>query len=58
MRIGSLFTGSGMLDIAVARHFGGEVVWHAERDKHASALLAARFPRRAEPRGCFDRGLE
>lgn len=44
MRIGSLFTGSGMLDIAAAEHFGGEVVWHAERDKHASALLDARFP--------------
>ncbi len=30
MRIGSLFSGAGGLDLAVMRAFGGRVVWHAE----------------------------
>ena len=29
-RIGSLFSGSGQLDVAVQQVFGGEIVWHAE----------------------------
>ena len=44
VRIGSLFSGAGGLDMAVAEVFGGEVVWHAEIDKAASKVLAHRFP--------------
>lgn len=44
MRIGSLFSGAGGLDLAVAQVFGGDVVWHAEIDKAASKVLAYRFP--------------
>lgn len=44
MKIGSLFSGAGGLDLAVQAVFGGEVVWHAEIDKAASKVLAHRFP--------------
>lgn len=44
MRIGSLFSGAGGLDMAVAEVFSGEIVWHAEIDKSASKVLAHRFP--------------
>lgn len=44
MRIGSLFSGAGGLDMAVEHVFGGTVVWHSEIDKAASKLLAYRYP--------------
>lgn len=44
MRIGSLFSGAGGLDLAVQAVFGGEVVWHAEIDKAASKVLAHHWP--------------
>lgn len=44
MRIGSLFSGAGGLDMAVEAVFGGEVIWHSELDKAASKVLAYRFP--------------
>jgi site-specific DNA-cytosine methylase len=44
MRIGSLFSGAGGLDMAVEAVFGGETVWHAEIDKAASKVLAHRYP--------------
>ena len=44
MRIGSLFSGAGGLDMAVEAVFGGEVIWHSEIDKAASKVLAYRFP--------------
>lgn len=44
MRIGSLCTGYGGLDMAVEKVLGGEVVWYSEFDKHPSTLLAERFP--------------
>ena len=44
MRIGSLFSGAGGLDMAVQAVFGGEVVWHSEIDKAASKVLAHRYP--------------
>ena len=44
MRIGSLFSGAGGLDMAVEEVFGGEVIWQAEVDKAASKVLAYRFP--------------
>jgi DNA (cytosine-5)-methyltransferase 1 len=44
MRIGSLFTGYGGLDIAVEKHFGGEVAWYSEIDKAACTVLQAHHP--------------
>lgn len=44
LKIGSLFTGAGGLDMAVTAIFGGEVVWHSEIDKDASRLLGHHFP--------------
>jgi DNA (cytosine-5)-methyltransferase 1 len=44
MKIGSLFSGAGGLDMAVEAVFGGETVWHAEIDKAASKVLAYRYP--------------
>lgn len=44
MRIGSLFSGVGGLDMAVEHVFGGTVAWHSEMDKDACAVLAHRFP--------------
>jgi DNA (cytosine-5)-methyltransferase 1 len=44
MRIGSLFSGAGGLDMAVEAVFGGTVVWHSEIDKAASKVLAHRYP--------------
>ena len=40
MRVGSLCTGYGGLDLAI----GGELVWLSEFDKHAAKVCAARFP--------------
>ena len=48
-RIGSLFTGTGALDLAVMDVFGGETVWHSQYEppnKHGKPDLvqfAARF---------------
>ena len=44
MRIGSLCTGYGGLDMAVASVFNAETAWVADIDKHASQLLAERLP--------------
>ena len=44
MRIGSLFSGYGGLDIAVQNVYGGDVVWYSEIDKHACKVLADRHP--------------
>lgn len=54
LTIGSLFSGSGMLDEAVRAHFGGEVAWHCEHEpateknprptQAAARLLAYRYP--------------
>ena len=44
MRIGSLFSGYGGLDMAVAAHYGATVAWHCEFDKHPSAILAHHYP--------------
>lgn len=43
MKIGSLCTGYGGLDMAVETFFGAEMVWCAEIDKYASQLIATRF---------------
>lgn len=44
MRIGSLLSGYGGLDLAVASVLGASVAWHVEFDKHPSAILAHHFP--------------
>jgi len=43
MKIGSLCTGYGGLDMAVEAYFNAEMVWCAENDKYASQLIQARF---------------
>lgn len=44
LRIGSLCTGYGGLDVAALAVFGGRLVWCADNDKHVSTILAARYP--------------
>ena len=44
MRIGSLFTGAGMLDKAVEGVFQGTVAWQAEIDPSASKVLEYHWP--------------
>lgn len=43
MKIGSLCTGYGGLDLAVEEHFNAHTVWCAEFDKNASKLIDMRF---------------
>jgi DNA (cytosine-5)-methyltransferase 1 len=43
MKIGSLCTGYGGLDIAVEAYFNAETIWCAEYDKHAAKLIEERF---------------
>jgi DNA (cytosine-5)-methyltransferase 1 len=43
MKVGSLCTGYGGLDMAVEAYFNAEMVWCAENDKYASKVLEARF---------------
>jgi DNA (cytosine-5)-methyltransferase 1 len=45
LRIGSVCTGYGGLDMAVRQVFGGEPVWVADNDAGASRILAHRMPR-------------
>ena len=44
MKIGSLFSGYGGLDLAVADAFGAEVVWHCEWEDAPSKILEKNFP--------------
>ena len=44
MRLGSLCSGAGMLDLAVSSLMPTEPVWHAETDQAASQVLAHRWP--------------
>lgn len=43
MKIGSLCTGYGGLDLAVEAHFNAETIWCAEFDKFASQVIEQRF---------------
>lgn len=43
MKIGSLFSGIGGLDLGLERS-GHTIVWHSEMDKSASAILARHWP--------------
>ena len=45
MKVGSLFSGIGALDLAATQVFpGAEVVWQCEPDPAAAGVLAHRFP--------------
>ena len=44
MRLGSLCSGIGGLELGVERALGALTVWQAEIDPHASKVLAHRFP--------------
>jgi DNA (cytosine-5)-methyltransferase 1 len=44
VRIGSLFSGAGGLDMAVGHVFGATTAWHCEIDAAASKVLAHRYP--------------
>ena len=44
MRIGSLFSGYGGLDLAVSKVLGAEVAWHCEWEDAPSKILDAHFP--------------
>ncbi|MFI6986093.1 DNA cytosine methyltransferase [Embleya sp. NPDC050154] len=44
LTIGSLCTGAGGLEVAVAHGLDATVAWHVEHDPHASRVLAAHHP--------------
>ena len=44
LKIGSLFTGYGGLDMATQNVFGGDVVWFCDNDSASTKLLAHHFP--------------
>ena len=44
MRLGSLCTGYGGLDMAVEAHYGADLAWYSEIDKDCSQLLAHHWP--------------
>ena len=44
MRLGSLFTGAGGLDLAAEAVYGATPAWLVEYDAAPSKVLAARFP--------------
>lgn len=44
VKIGSLFSGYGGLDLAVSAITGGQVVWHCEWDDAPSRILETHFP--------------
>lgn len=44
LKIGSLFSGYGGLDLAVMKTLDAEVVWHCEWDDAPSKILDAHFP--------------
>jgi len=44
MKIGSLFSGYGGLDLAVAKHYNAEVAWHCEWEDAPSKILEHNFP--------------
>jgi len=44
LKIGSLFSGYGGLDLAVINTLDAEVVWHCEWEKAPSAILEYHFP--------------
>ncbi|BCJ68025.1 hypothetical protein [Polymorphospora rubra] len=43
-RVGSVYSGYGGLDLAVELVLGGRLAWYAETDRHATTVLAYRWP--------------
>jgi DNA (cytosine-5)-methyltransferase 1 len=44
LRVGSLCTGYGGLDMAVRQIFGAAIAWVADNDRHVRTLLATHHP--------------
>ncbi|GGK40570.1 hypothetical protein GCM10010124_36700 [Pilimelia terevasa] len=44
LRIGSLCSGYGGLDLAVEAVLGGRLLWYAENDRHAATVMSAHWP--------------
>ena len=44
LKIGSLFSGVGGLDLAVEAFFDAQTAWHCEVDPEPSKVLSARWP--------------
>lgn len=44
LRIGSLFSGIGGLDLGVEACLGGQVIWQVEQDPYCQRVLRKRFP--------------
>ena len=44
LRIGSLFSGTGALDLAVQSVYGGDVAWYSDIEPAACTILAAHYP--------------
>ncbi|WP_437582700.1 DNA cytosine methyltransferase [Paramicrobacterium sp. CJ85] len=44
MKVGSLFSGAGGLDLAVEAFFSARVAWHVEFDEAPSKVLSYRYP--------------
>jgi DNA (cytosine-5)-methyltransferase 1 len=44
LKIGSLCTGYGGLDMAAMEVFGAHLAWCADNDRHVAKILAARYP--------------
>ncbi len=44
MRVGSIFSGIGGLDLAASRAFGGKPVFMVEQDPHCVKVLARHWP--------------
>lgn len=50
LRVGSLFSGYGGLDLAVEHVFDAETVWFSELNEPVARVFAQPLARRSEPR--------